>query len=151
MPSYIPAKLAKSQVDGSGVVDFDTDTFLMAIVQVGGGLPSTSKTGVQYLSDVTATNTEVSGTGYARATLAGIAIGFDGTLSNAVNWSFTTVPFAQNAAGFTNGRYIVIVKDGASDAARRVVLIGDPGVTLSSVAGQIDVASGASAIQWTVP
>ena len=156
MPAgYVPAKLAKSQVDGSVVVDFDTDTIKAMVVVVGGGLPSTSKTGVQYVSDVAATNAEVSGTGYARVSLTGLTVAFDGSLSNAVDWSFSTLSpaFSQNAAGFSNGRYIVFYKDiGGVDSARPVVHITDPGVTLSVLTGQIDLSSPAGgAIQWTVP
>lgn len=157
MASFIPAKLAKSQVDGTGVVNFSIDTIKVMVVVAGTGIPATSKTGVQYVADVTATNAEVTGTGYARNTLAGLTLAFDGTLTNAVDWSFTTLSpaFSQNAAGFTNGRYIIVFKEPAvtpTDANRQVLLIGDPGVTLSAVAGQIDIASPAGgAIQWTVP
>jgi len=150
--TYIPAKLALSQVDGSGVVDFDTDTFICGIVQIGSGRPSTSKTGVQYVSDITATNTEVSGTGYSRQTLTSVTVAFDGTATNAVDWSFGNITFSQNAAGFTNGRYIFIAKDGASDAARRVINVIDPGATLSAQTGDIVIQSPTGGvIQWTVP
>lgn len=149
---YIPCKLAKSQVDGAGVVDFDTDTFLCLLVVAGGGLPDVSKTGVQFVSDVLAANAEVTGTGYARQTLSGLTVAFDGVGTKLVNWSHGAITFAQNVAGFTNARYIIICKDGANDAARRVVYVGDPDQTLSAVPGDVVCSAPASGtIQWQVP
>lgn len=151
--TYIPAMLARSQVNGSVVVDFDTDTFICLGVVVGGGRPSTSKTGVQYISDVTATNSEVTGTGYARQTLTAVTVAFDGTATNAVDWSFGNITFAQNAAGFSNARYFVIAKDvGGADSSRPVVALIDPGATISVVGGDVVISSPAGGlIQWVVP
>src|SRR5262245_24121435 len=105
----IPAKLVKSQADGSVVIDFDLDTFKCMLVRAGGGIPSTSKTGVQFVSDVTGTNAEVSGGTYARQTLASITLAFGS--GDDVDWSFGNVTFAQDAgAGPTDARYAVIYK-----------------------------------------
>lgn len=151
--TYIPATLALSQVDGSVVVDFNSDTFIALWVVVGGGKPSTSKTGVQYVDDVTATNSEVTGTGYARQTLASVTCAFDGTATNAVDWSFGDITWLQNAAGFSNGRYLIIAKDvGGVDSARPVIAVIDPDQTVSVVSGDVVVSSPTGGlIQWTVP
>lgn len=150
--TYIPAMLARSQVNGSVVVDFDTDTFKCLGVVAGGGRPSTSKTGVQYISDVTGTNSEVTGTGYARQTLTSVTVAFDGTATNAVDWSFANITFGQNAAGFSNARYFVIAKDTGADATSPVVALIDPGATISVVGGDVVISSPTGGlIQWTVP
>lgn len=148
--SYVPTKLKKSQVDGSVVIDFDTDTLKCMIVQAGSGIPSTSKTGVQYVSDVTATNTEVSGTGYSRQTLSGVTVAFDGTGTTLVDFSFSDITFTQNAAGFSNGAYVILYKDvAATDSSSPVFLVFDPNQTLSVTGGDLVLSSPADgAIQW---
>lgn len=152
--TYVPAKLTKSQVDGAGVVDFDSDTFLAVLVREGASRPSTSKTGVQFLSDVTGTNAEVSGGTYARQTLAGLTVAFDGANDN-VDWSFSNITFLQDAAsGPTDVFYGVIVKDGANDAARRVIAVLDlgraPGVPISLRTGDLVLSAPTGGlIQWS--
>jgi hypothetical protein len=147
--TYIPAKLVKSQVDGSGVIDFDTDTLKCALVVAGAGIPSTSKTGVQFVSDVTGANAEVTGTGYARQTLAGVTVAFGS--GDDVDFSFTAITFGTNAAGFTTGRYGVLFKDaGGADSANRVFAILDLNATVSAVAGDVVLSAPAGGlIQWT--
>lgn len=112
----IPAKLKKSQVDGSAVIDFDTDVLRCMLVVAGASAPNVSKSGVQFVSDVVAANAEVTGTGYARQTLAGVTVAFaSGT--DTVEFSFSDITFLQNPAGFTNARYAVFYKRvGADDS-----------------------------------
>lgn len=145
----IPAKLVKSQVDGSVVVDFDTDTFKAMLVVAGGGIPSTSKTGVQFVSDVTGGNAEVTGTGYARQTLASLTLAFGA--GDDVDWGFADITFGQNGAGQTTARYAIIYKDvGGADSARVVICVIDLNATLSSVTGDIVLKSPSGGlIQWT--
>ncbi len=150
--TYIPAFLARSQVNGSVVVDFDTDAFTCFAVVAGSGRPSTSKTGIQYVADITATNSEVTGTGYARQSLTALTIAFDGTATNAVDWSFGNITFSQNAAGFSNARYFGICKNTGSDATSPVVALIDPGATISVVGGDVVISSPTGGlIQWVVP
>ena len=147
--TFIPTKLKKSQVDGAVVIDFDTDTLKCMIVQAGSGIPSTTKTGVQYVSDVTSGNTEVSGTGYSRQTLAGVTVAFDASVNTYVDFSFSNITFLQNAAGFSNGRYIIFFKDTGADATSPVFAVCDPDQTLSSVAGDIVLSAPTGGlIQW---
>lgn len=152
--TYVPAKLTKSQVDGAGVVDFDTDTFICLLIVEGASKPSTSKTGVQFVSDVTATNAEVAGGTYARQTLAALTIAFDAG-GDQVDWSFSNITFLQDAAaGPTDVFYGVIVKDGASDAARRVIAVLDlgraPATPISLRTGDIVLSAPATGlIQWS--
>ena len=146
----IPAKLVKSQVDGSGVVDFDTDTFKCMLVRAGGGIPSTSKTGIQFVSDVTGTNAEVSGGTYARQTLGAITLAFGS--GDDVDWSFGNVTFAQDAvSGPTDARYAVIYKDvGGADSTRPVICVIDLNGTVSLRTGDLVLSAPAGGlIQWT--
>lgn len=125
--SYIPAKLTKSQWDGSQVVDFDTDTIKAMLVREGASRPSTSKTGVQFVADVTGTNAECSGGTYARQTLASPTLAFGA--GDDVDWSFNDITFLQDAAsGPTDVFYAVLFKEvGGSDATRIVTHVLDIG------------------------
>lgn len=149
--TYIPAKLVKSQVINAGPkISFDTDTLKMMLVVAGAGIPSTSKTGVQYVSDVTGTNAEVTGTGYSRQTLGGVGVAF-GAGGDDVDFSFTAITFLQNAGGFTNARYGVLLKDaGGADSANPVLAIIDLNATISVVPGDLVLTSPSGGlIQWT--
>lgn len=146
----IPAKLVKSQVDGSAVVDFDTDTFKAMLVRAGAGIPSTSKTGVQFVSDVTGGNAEVSGGTYARQTLGSLTLAFGA--GDDVDWGFANITFAQDAgAGPTDARYAVIYKDvGGADSARVVICVIDLNATVSLRTGDLVLSAPAGGlIQWT--
>lgn len=148
----IPTKLKLAQVTTltTNAIDFDSDTLKCMIVQAGSGIPSTSKTGVQFVSDVTATNTEVSGTGYSRQTLSGVTVAYDGTGTTIVDFSFSDITFSQNAAGFSNGRYIILLKDaGGADSANPVFAVCDPDQTLTVVPGDLVLSSPSGGlIQW---
>ena len=138
MATTIPQKLKKSQVNGSEVVDFDTDTLKCALFTVGAGAPAVTNSGVQYLDDITAddaTCVEVTGTGYSRQTLVP-TVADDGTTG--VKWTFTDVTFSQNAAGFTDARYAVFFKDaGGADSANPIVAIADLSSDRSVVSGDL--------------
>lgn len=137
----IPAKLVKSQFDGSVVIDFDSDPIICLLVRAGAGIPSTSKTGVQFVSDITATNAEVVGGTYARQTLAGKTLPFGA--GDDVDWSFTTIVFPQDAgAGPTDARYAVMAKDvGGVDSSRPVVDIIDLNAVVSLRPGDLNLAA----------
>jgi hypothetical protein len=148
----IPTKLKLSQVVNAGPqLKFDTDTLVCLLVVAGSGIPSTSKTGVQYISDVTGTNAEVTGTGYARQTLTSVTVAYDSTGTTLVDFSFANITFSQNAAGFTNARYIIIADttSGAGDSTHPVIAVCDPNTTLSAVTGDVVLSSPTGGlIQW---
>ena len=146
----IPAKLVKGQVDGSTVIDFDLDLFKCLLVRAGSGIPSTSKTGVQYVADVTAGNAEVSGGTYTRQTLSAITLAFGS--GDDVDWGFANITFAQDAgAGPTDARYAVIYKDvGGADSTRPVICVIDLNATVSLRTGDLVLSAPAGGlIQWT--
>lgn len=149
----IPTKLKKSQVVNAGPqLKFDTDTLKCLLVVAGGGIPDTTKTGVQFVSDVTGTNAEVTGTGYARQTLTSVTVAFDGTGTTLVDFSFADITFTQNAAGFSNARYIIIYDDtsGGADSSKAVIAVCDPNQTLSAVGGDVVLSSPTGGlIQWS--
>lgn len=147
----IAAKARKAQVINAGPkISFDTDTLKCMIVVAGSGAPGLSKTGAQFVSDITGTNAEVTGTGYARQTLASQTVAFDGS-TDATDFSFANITFPQNAAGFSNGRYVVIFKDaGGADSANPVIGVFDPGATLSVVGGDLVLQCPSGGwIQWS--
>lgn len=147
--SYVPTKLKKSQANGTTVINFASDTLVALIVTAGSGLPDTTSTGVQFISDVTGTNPEVTGTGYARQTLTSVSVAVDGTVTTQVDFSHATITFAHNAAGFSNGRYLVLAKSITNDASSPVFLIFDPNATMSSVAGALTFTSPTGGeLQW---
>lgn len=145
----IPAKLVKSQVDGSGVIDFDTDTLKTLLVRAGAGAPNTSKTGVQFVSDVTAANAEVAGGTYARKTLASVTLAFGA--GDDVDFSHAALTWLQDAAGPTDACYAIAYKDaGGADSANRVYAVIDLGGTVSLVTGDLVLTPPAGGlIQWT--
>jgi hypothetical protein len=134
--SYVPTKLKLAQVTGSPI-NFASDTLICLIVTAGSGLPSTTSSGIQYISDVTGTNPEVTGTGYARQTLTSVTVAYDGTTNTQVDFSHAAVTFAQNGAGFTNGRYVIFAKSTGTDSTSPVFLIFDPSQTLSAQTGSV--------------
>jgi hypothetical protein len=149
--TYVPTKLKKSQVNGATVIDFDTDTLKCMIVVVGSAIPDTSKTGVQFVSDVTGSNAEVTGTGYARQTLTSPTVAFDSSGTTLVDFSFGNITFSANAAGFSTGRYIIFFKDtGGADSTNPVFAVCDPNQTLSVVSGDLVLSSPTGGlIQWS--
>jgi len=137
--TYIPTKLKKSQVVNAGPqIKFDTDTLKLMLVQAGSGIPATTSSGVQYVSDITATNTEVSGTNYSRTTLTSVTVAFDGTVNTQVDFSFANITFSQSASGFSNARYGAVFKDtGGADSTNPVVAVLDLGATYGNVSGDL--------------
>lgn len=125
--TYIPAKQVMGQVDGTAVVDFNTDTIKALLVREGASRPSTSKTGVLFVSDVTGTNAEVAGGTYARQTLVSPTLAFGA--GDDADWSFNDITFAQDAgAGPTDVFYAILYKDvGGLDSTRIVVDVLDIG------------------------
>lgn len=141
--THIPTKLMKVQgtVTTSQFVQFADTTagnFVCGIVVAGASIPSTQAGGIQFIADVTVTNTELSYAGYARQALTGITWAFDAN-NVQVDWSFANITFAQNAADPGTGRYGFIAYKGVgtTDATFPVVAILDFGQTVSVVNGSL--------------
>lgn len=147
--SYVPTTLKKAQVSGTPI-NFTSDTLKCLLVTAGGGLPNTSNSGIQYVSDLTTGNPEVTGTGYARQTLTSVTVAYDGSVNTQVDFSHAAITFAQNAAGFNNARYVALYKDtGGADSTNQVFLIFDPGTTLSAQTGSVILSSPTGGeLQW---
>ena len=150
--TYIPTKLKKSQVTSAGPqLKLDTDTLVALIVVAGSGIPSTTSSGVQYISDVTGSNAEMTYSGYSRKTLTGVTVAFDGTTSTYVDFSFANITFPQAAGDPGTGRYIIIADTsvGSADSSHPVLAVCDPGGTVSSAAGDLVLSSPTGGlIQW---
>lgn len=134
--SFVPTKLAKAILNGSAP-NLSSDTIKCMAVVAGSGIPDTTKTGIEFVSDVTSGNAEVTGTGYSRQTLASKTWAYDGTGTRLVDFGFANITFSQNAAGPTNIRYFIFFKDTGSDATSQVVLVFDPNATYSMQTGDI--------------
>lgn len=140
--SYIPTKWKLAQYGGSPI-NLATDTLVCLLVVAGTGIPNTTNAGIQFIADVTAANAEVTGTGYARQTLTSVTWANDGTVNTQVDFSHAAITFAQNAAGFTNARYVILADTsiGASDATHPVFLVFDPNQVLSAQTGAVILSS----------
>jgi hypothetical protein len=146
--SYIPTKLKLAQVSGTPI-NFASDTLVCLLVVAGGGLPSTTNSGVQFVTDLLSGNAEVTGTGYARQTLTSVTVANDGSVNTQVDFSHAAITFAQNAGGFTNARYVILAKNSGSDATSQVFLVFDPNTTLSAQTGSVILSSPSGGeIQW---
>ena len=146
--SYVPTTLKLAQVTGSPI-NFASDTLVCLLVTAGGGLPLTTDAGIEYISDVTSGNPEVTGTGYSRQTLTSVTVAYDGSTNTQVDFSHAAITFAQNAAGFTNARYAILAKSTGTDSTSPVFLVFDPGVTLSAQSGSVIFTSPVGGeLQW---
>lgn len=141
--THIPTKWMKAQAAGVAaqiinLADTTAGNFVCGIVVAGAGIPSTSSSGIQYIADITGTNTEMSYAGYARQSLTGITWAFDATLGQ-VDWSFSNIVFPQEAADPGTGRYAFIAYKGvgSGDATYPVVGVLDLGATVSTVNGSL--------------
>lgn len=152
LATYVPTKLKRSQVINAGPqLKFDTDTLIALLVVAGSGIPDTSKTGVQYIADVTATNAELSYSGYARQTLSGVTVAFDSTGTTIVDFSFSNITWAKNTNDPGTGRYLIIGDSsfGANDSGRPVVAVCDLNGLVSCAAGDLIFAAPTGGlIQW---
>lgn len=163
--TYIITKQKRAQVlttGGAGVtgsyqLNFTASTFSCAVI-ISGTTPAvmaTSGFGANttslFLSEVTAVNAEVTGTGYARQPLTSTTVAFDGSVNTYVDFSFANFTFSQNASGFTNGAYLVFFDNSTSgsDTGRVVFAISDPNQTLNAQNGSIILSSPTGGlIQW---
>lgn len=135
--SFVPTKLAKTVLGGGTTINLASDTIVCGAVVAGSGIPDTTKAGIEFIADLLATNSEVTGTGYARQILTSKTWAFDGTGTRLVDFGFANITFSQNAGGPTNIRYFFIAKNTGSDATSQVLLIFDPNATYSMVTGDI--------------
>jgi hypothetical protein len=141
--THIPTKLMKAQgqLTANQNVNLSGDTFKIMAVKAGSGIPSTPRPVSSSSPMSPGTNVEDTLIG-ARQTLAGVTWAFDAA-AGVVDWSFTTVTYAQ--AGGDDGltRYFVIydeTQSSATDATRPVVAILDPGQLVSVVNGALTIA-----------
>lgn len=138
--SFVPTKLGKAVLNGSAP-NLLSDTIKAMWVVAGSGIPDTTKTGVEFVADVTGSNAEVTGTGYSRQTLASKTWAFDGTATRQVDFGFANLTWSQNAAGPATMRYLIIFKDTGSDATAQVIEVFDPNATYSMITGDVVVSS----------
>jgi hypothetical protein len=142
--THIPTKLmlAQGKLTANQNVNFNGDTFKIMAVVAGSGRPSCTSSGIQFVSDVTGTNSEDTAIG-ARQTISGTTFTFDGS-GTACDWSFSTITYAQSAGDDGLTRYFVLydeTQSSTTDATRPVVAIIDPGQLISVVNGSLTITS----------
>ena len=141
--THIPTKLMKAQgsLTSGQAVNLSADTFKILAVKAGSGIPSTNSTGIQYVADVTATNAEDTLIG-ARQALTGVTWAFDAS-TGIVDWSCANIVYAQAPGDDGLTRYFVIYDDtlGTTDANKPVLVILDPGQTVSVVNGSLTISA----------
>lgn len=125
------AKWKESQHDGNAV-NFDVagDTIDVLLLKS----TYTIDQADAFVSDLTPASNEVSGTGYARKTVANQSVALDGTT---VEITHDDVTWAQNASGFADARYAVWFKNTGADATSPVVMILDFGADKGIVDGNL--------------
>ena len=141
--THICTKLMKAQgqLTANQNVNLNADAFKIMAIKAGSGLPSLTSSGVQFVSDVTGTNAEDTNIG-ARQTVT-FTWSFDGS-GTAVDWSFSTITYAQNGSDDGLTRYFVIydeTQSSGTDATRPVVCIIDPGQLISVVGNALQIQS----------
>ncbi len=142
--THIPTKLmlAQGKKTAAQSVNFNGDTFKIMGVVAGSGRPDCTSSGIQFVSDVTGTNSEDTNIG-ARGTLAGVSFAFD-VSGTACDWSFSTITYAQSGSDDGLTRYFIIYDETVSsgtDATRPVVALIDPGQLVSVVNGSLSIQS----------
>lgn len=121
------------------VIDFDTDT-IKGMLVTNTYVPSATA----HATKASITN-EVTGTGYTAggATLASpTVVDSAGTIT----FDAADITWAQNAAGFSNARYMVIYKDTGTAATSTLVGYIDFGADKGNVAGDLIIQFNASGI-----
>jgi hypothetical protein len=115
-------------------VDMDADTIKMGLCTASAATWGATQQAYQYVSSVTGAYTEVTGGGYARVTLASLAL----TIStNTIKWTCTSpIVYGTSVSIAAASAFIFDSSIGAgSDAATPVIAIIDFGGTQTSVSG----------------
>lgn len=139
-------KWKKAQEDGtltSTPVDFDTDTIKVAVMAATYTPDGGDASAQQYWSDISANQVAL-----ATAYIGPITLG-----SKTVTLSAGTVVIdggdiviAQDAGGFTNGRWVVFFKDTGTPATSPLMWYGDLGSNRSIVTGSLTFSWAATGI-----
>lgn len=127
------------QLDGSHVVDFDTDDINLAVLDNG---HTPVRATHEFWDDVSAD--EVSGTNYTSGgfTLANVSVDVS---SNTVSITADNPSqLGQSGSGFSDGRYFVIYKDTGTPSTSPLIAYDNLGADFGNVAGPLtlDISNG---------
>lgn len=150
--SHIPVKLqiAQGALTANQAVNLSGDTFKGLWVKAGSGIPNLAAGGVQFVADITSSNSEDTNIG-SRPTLSGVTWGSAST-TNTVQWSFSNITYSQTSSDDGLSRYFVIydATPVGGDTASPVVLFFDPGTSVSVTASSLTLQSpSGGALQFT--
>ena len=138
-------KFIQGQLDGSSqpnaFIDFNGDTIVLLLVD-SSNVPA--KATDEDIADAIAGSTEVTGTNYARKTLASVTV----TLSaNTVTIDANDpAAYSQHASGFSDARYAIIAEDPGADASSPLVCYADLGANKNNKSGSLTLQFSASGI-----
>lgn len=132
-------KFLKNQMDGTAVIDFNTDTIKVALVS---SSYTPSATTHDFFDDIT---NEVSGTNY---TAGGATIGSPTLTESAgvVTFDGADVTWTQSAAGFSTARYAIIYKSTGTASTSPLLGYIDFGSDKGNVNGDLTIQWNASGI-----
>lgn len=137
MPTPVVYPQFKLRQFNGNAIDFDTDTIKVAI------LNSTFAYNAAHAfwSDISAN--QVSGTGYTAGGTAvtGVTVALDGTT---VEFIHNDITWAQNGAGFTNGRNYVWYKDTGTPSTSGLIMYMTEAADFGNVAGEVILDSSAT-------
>lgn len=134
--AFIPFDKHKKRQGNGNAVNFDTagDTLVFIILKSSW---TPDRVTPEFISDLTPGTHE--GAGYTRPTLASKTWTLNG--SNEYVFDCADVSIAQNAAGFTQGRYVALAKSTGVDSTSPVIAYEDMGSDKSIVGGPLDLQS----------
>ncbi len=113
----------KGQLDAAGThpnhpVDFDTNTLRLMLLTSTTTIDQSDVDVADVISG--ASDTEVSGTNYARKSITSIALAYSGN-NVKVNTTMADPSYAQHASGFNNAKHAVLYKFSTADASSPVI------------------------------
>jgi len=136
-------KFLKNQLNGVGVIDFDTDTLKLALVTSAYVPAATTH---DFFDDIT---NEVTGTGYTAGgvTLTGVTLT---ETAGTVKLDADNVTVTQSGAGFSNARYGILYKSTGTAGTSPLFAYIDFVTDVGNVASDLSVNWNAAGIStWT--
>lgn len=116
--------------NNGNAIDLDTDTIKVMIVTS----TYTFSDAHDFINDASAN--EVTGTGYTAGgtAISGVTLALDGAV---VEWVHNDIAWAQNAAGFANGRSYIWYKDTGTPSTSPVIMCMTEAADFGNVAGSL--------------
>jgi len=119
----------------AGTMNLTTHTFMMGLCTSAAATWGATQWGYQFVTAVIGAYTEVATGGYARVTLAGLALGA-GSTAQSEKWTCTSpISFGSSITLAAASAFIYDHTIGGTDATSPVICVIDFGATITSTAG----------------